>query len=705
MALSGSSGYINHNNFAIQISWSASQNIDGNYSDVTAHLAIRSNNGASYFIDFDSTANINIGGNNGGWSGRLSLGAGGSTLVFSRTVRVNHNSGGDKSFTLSASFHNGITGQMSVNQSYALDPILRVSTLTFNETLFFGTSSSITINTATSGVYHFIQYNYPGQPTNVILRGAPGGGQKITIPIDGVFNTTNSDRGPGSFRLITSRSSSTWDGGNLVGFNDYAREILVPTSHIPTINSIEHPEGNSKVTAVLGESTSLVQGVSIARFQVGADSASGAKVTTYQLTIAGQTFNMPNGVFNLDLSTVTIPPGNVSYTVEVIDTRGRHTSKGGTLVIQNYYTPSLTNVSIARLTSPNTTIRVQKTTSVSPLTNSDGTNINTYQVLTEIKERSQSAYKLIETENNTSASPLDFTSYDGGASWDVKVTVKDKLNEDSVYVTVPTMAILLDLHRDAGIGIGKMHEKGVLDVFGDFYHDGGSIYHGSDRIQQYELNDSVRKTAHSISNSDLNSQPDFTGIFMGGNFTNRPVAAGQHSWTYLFSTLHNTPNQSDSYVLQQAIDFNGALSAFRVRVAGTWQPWRYYAVQGRDVEFTNVRATNLHTNTVALKDGMSCIFNRSGNIVTANIAAVISKKYSTSSGEPIIANIIPVGYRPTVDSTMILFPLVGPNTKSAQLSFLSLRTNGGIGTGFFNTEAPIEFRGTVAYITTENFPT
>ena len=414
---------------------------------------------------------------------------------------------------------------------------------------------------------------------------------------------------------------------------------------------------------------------------------------------------MPNGVFNLDLSTVTIPPGNVSYTVKVIDTRGRHTSKGGTLVIQNYYTPRLTNVSIARLTSPNTTIRVQKTTSVSPLTNSAGTNINTYQVLTEIKERSQSAYKLMKTENNTSASSIAFASYDGGTSWDVKVTVKDKLNEDSVYVTVPTMAVLLDLHRDTGIGIGKMHEKGVLDVFGDFYHEGGSIFHGSDRIQQYELNDSVQKTAISISNSDLNTQPDVTGIFMGSNFTNRPVAAGQHSWTYLFNTLHNTPNQSNSYVLQQAIDFNGDLSAFRVRVAGTWQPWRYYAVQGRNVEFTNVRSTNLYTKTVALKDGLSCTFNRSGNIVTANIMGVITKSYSTSSGEPIINNVIPVGYRPTVESTMVLFPMIGTSTRSAQLSFLYLRINGGIGTGFFNTEAPIQFRGTVTYITTENFPT
>jgi hypothetical protein len=41
--------------------------------------------------------------------------------------------------------------------------------------------------------------------------------------------------------------------------------------------------------------------------------------------------------------------------------------------------------------------------------------------------------------------------------------------------------VVLDIHKNEGVGIGKIHEKGVLDVEGDSYFEGNSYFDGTIR--------------------------------------------------------------------------------------------------------------------------------------------------------------------------------------------------------------------------------
>ncbi|MCJ0598046.1 DUF859 family phage minor structural protein, partial [Enterococcus cecorum] len=41
-----------------------------------------------------------------------------------------------------------------------------------------------------------------------------------------------------------------------------------------------------------------------------------------------------------------------------------------------------------------------------------------------------------------------------------------------VQASISTAKVLLDFNRDIGVGIGKMHERGALDVGGDMYVSG-----------------------------------------------------------------------------------------------------------------------------------------------------------------------------------------------------------------------------------------
>ncbi|WP_459593362.1 DUF859 family phage minor structural protein, partial [Enterococcus cecorum] len=57
-------------------------------------------------------------------------------------------------------------------------------------------------------------------------------------------------------------------------------------------------------------------------------------------------------------------------------------------------------------------------------------------------------------------------------SYDIRVTLSDKLNQMVVTASISTAKTLISYHKDVGVGIGKMHERGALDVGGDMYVSG-----------------------------------------------------------------------------------------------------------------------------------------------------------------------------------------------------------------------------------------
>ncbi|HFU4448718.1 TPA: DUF859 family phage minor structural protein [Streptococcus suis] len=67
-----------------------------------------------------------------------------------------------------------------------------------------------------------------------------------------------------------------------------------------------------------------------------------------------------------------------------------------------------------------------------------------------------------------------------------------------------------------------------------------------------------------------------TGFYRGSGLANQPSKAGAHSWYYVRVTGHDAGR---AWVLQEAVDFNGVGSWYRVKNNGTWQPWKEYALE------------------------------------------------------------------------------------------------------------------------------
>lgn len=89
-----------------------------------------------------------------------------------------------------------------------------------------------------------------------------------------------------------------------------------------------------------------------------------------------------------------------------------------------------------------------------------------------------------------------------------------------------------------------------------------------------------------------------TGFYCGSGLANQPSKAGAHSWYYVRVTGHDAGR---AWVLQEAVDFNGVGSWYRVKLNGTWQPWKEYAMASEATNWTSTGTTGVDYK---VKDGI-----------------------------------------------------------------------------------------------------
>jgi hypothetical protein len=78
------------------------------------------------------------------------------------------------------------------------------------------------------------------------------------------------------------------------------------------------------------------------------------------------------------------------------------------------------------------------------------------------------------------------STYEQTTSYDFKFEVIDLFNTASLQQIVSTSAVPMSL-SETGVGIGKMHENGVLDVEGDMYINGSKILESGTNSNGYYI--------------------------------------------------------------------------------------------------------------------------------------------------------------------------------------------------------------------------
>ena len=477
MALSGSQSILVHNNcHKLIVEWSASQNVGGNYSTVTANLYVQGTQGWStiYSGSVAKSVALVINGNRKNGTARIDINGTEKRLLLSHTVNVPHNADGSKSFRIEGMWNPQITwsgtyygSEEWTRQDWSLNAIPRASTFKQSATTFnMDGEGTIYINPASTSFRHKLYMHFGNK--QVLLRDNAPVNQKFNV----IFNASdfasqipNADLGVGVLQL------QTFNGGNLVGSNQRTTYLRLPTNYVPSQPSVTVSD-ESIVPNRLGVSKTAgiyVRGMSLIRFVCSSSGVLGSAITGYQVKIGSQIFSSSNGTIDVDLTKFDVGTGSLNATVTVTDSRGRTNSRTVSINIQNYTAPKINNFSAVRQNN-SANIIITKPVSVSSILNGS-TNINSYTVKTEYKLSSASTWTNWRNETNSSAT-INSGGWDVTKSYDIRVTLADKLNQMVVTASISTAKTLISYHKDVGVGIGKMHERGALDVGGDMYVSG-----------------------------------------------------------------------------------------------------------------------------------------------------------------------------------------------------------------------------------------
>ncbi len=440
------------------IEWSSSENISSNNSSVSAILYFNTPNSNWKPYNLESpSATIKINGNNASAGRNIDMRSTNKQEIWRRTVTVGHNSDGSKSCNIGASGSTGLNlGSYNFSANVTLPKIARAATFTMNKTTAnFGETFNINIKSVSNYKYT-VNAQLPGGSVNLLDKGA-GGSHNFSIANSYMSRIPNGTST--SFKVWV----DTYSGNTKIGTNWRTLKLNVPSNIAPTVSSITASDTNAKSSA-LGI---YVQSISEVKLSASASGTYGSSIKSYNFKLGNQSRNGSSSTQQFTANQLS-NSGTVACTVEVIDSRGRKASKSVNISVQAYTPPTITKFTATRNATTPTTINITKAGSYNNL---GGKNPATWTL--EFKLATASTYGASGISVTDGTNSYNKTGVKADASYQFRLTLKDKITEDNKVQDVKTTKVLFDLNRDIGVGIGKMNEgKGTLEVGGAMFLDG-----------------------------------------------------------------------------------------------------------------------------------------------------------------------------------------------------------------------------------------
>ena len=208
----------------------------------------------------------------------------------------------------------------------------------------------------------------------------------------------------------------------------------------------------------------------------------------------------------------------------VRDSRGRGDTVRTTFTSVRYVAPRISNFSAVRNSTTQTTVNI---TSEGSHTRLGGKNILAISLQ---KRTGTGAWANVVSNRNVTTATFSLSDNSSSnqvtSSYEFKLYIRDSFGGDAEsIISVSTQRVVLDVHKNEGIGIGKVHEQGVLDVDGEAYFRGDLFVNGiptsnagslsqhsvtpSDTIDYYQ---SLPQGIYFVSQSQLPNQPTPYGV-------------------------------------------------------------------------------------------------------------------------------------------------------------------------------------------------
>lgn len=536
------------------------QNKAENYSDVRVRLFLL--NRWVTFSDYNVTASVTIEGRRVSFKGRPAvLNYNSETRLegFETTARVYHNGDGGKIATISAD----LTGSGGYSPSYLsiserkfeLTRIARASSVSVSGAAVVGREFVISINRAASSYTHKLRYVF-GSEAKDIATGV-GTSHTWTVPSSLLAQIPNSNSGRGTIYC------ETYSGSTSIGETSVAFTVEVAEGGArPTLADITLTEGNSLIARKLSGNNYLQILSDIAVTFVGAKGVDGSTVTGYYAEIVDrkQSTNQNGGRLGpMEFN------GSATIRAKVVDSRGRASEYvEKTINVIEYFTPVL-SVSASRVGADNSKVQLVRNCKISPVV-VDGQQKNAINIIvmrrnitddTGYTAETGSAVGHFANVNSLVNSPaiLDGT-YPHDKSFEIVVDLYDDFSSARQVVTLPVERAVFAYDKDGHFGIGKIPERGMLDVAGDIYANGKII-------QQHAITQGNGNAIYTYG-KDFDKEKT-TGIyFKNGKEPNNPAKQ------YGFLLVLNSNNECFQLFFPTIAT---AEPSRRIFYGGKWMPW------------------------------------------------------------------------------------------------------------------------------------
>lgn len=570
MATAQFSGQYGHNmTLEVWSDWNRQDTVN-NRSIVNLQARLRTNGYASVW-GVTAPMTIHVDGDDEIVNASVNIGTNSSLLIFGKDYVVNHDENGNKTVNISfkVDVNTGGYGSSTVSLSIPLPQIKRASTIS-DVTGTLGSEMTLDISRKDSSYTHNLKYEF-GKLSGIIATDV-GTSCSWTPPLSLATAMPNRTSDWGQIVL------ETYSGSTKIGQTNCILTLNVPDSVKPTLDSITLTDSNATVKNLLNTANTFAQVMS--NVKVTFNSASGAygsTISSYRAEIVGknQSTNSNNGLLGMMNFN-----GTVTIRATVTDSRGRTSNAVDVKVtVINYFTPQI-SFTLQRSGSASTTLTVTRNARIAPLT-VGGKQKNKMIISFKYKEHSATNYTTdtgsaggtwTTIDNLTNSSANLGATFSTLKSYDIIGKIEDAFTSYEFKATVGTEKFPLAIRPDR-IGLGKTPEKAnIVDSSWEYYYNNKPIQH-----HRLSANDG---SAILLSNgTDLNTVTE-SGFYRGYNLVHAPIAAG---WHYIRVSRH----EGTSWIVQEAIEYRGNISAFRVKRDNSWQSWKQYAMRDELKNQTN----------------------------------------------------------------------------------------------------------------------
>lgn len=574
MATATFSGQYGHNmTLEVWSDWNR-QDIASNSSTVNVQARLRTNGYASMW-GVTAPVTVTVNGKSESSNATVNIGTNSSLLFYGKDFVVPHNGDGTKTvgIQISVGLNTGGYGSSMVAFDLPLPTIARASTVN-DITGTLGNAMTININRKNSAFKHTVKYNF-GALSGTIATNVDTS-VSWTPPLNLATAMPNKTSDWGNITV------ETYSGSSKIGSATCRLTLNVPDSVKPTLGSITLTDSNTAVKNLLNTANTFAEIVS--DIKVAFNSATGVQgstITGYHAEIVNknQSTNANNG--NLGLMKWN---GSAQVKAWVTDSRGRSSNSVTTnITVLEYFLPTLTFTAIRGDTNQSSDkIVVSRTAKIAPL-KIGNVQKNSFKLSFKTAPFGTTTYtadtgagvndKVTNTLTNSKAT-LSGT-FDIGKSYEVYGVLEDALTSSGTVKAPPVSPEKMVMGMaETAVSFGKYPENtNAVDSDWVFKYKNKDIQH-----HRLSANDGSAILLPK-NGTDLNTVTE-SGFYRGYNLVNAPIASG---WSYIRVSRH----EGTSWIVQEAIDYMGNVSAFRVKSNNSWKAWKQYAMRDELKNQTN----------------------------------------------------------------------------------------------------------------------